>query len=211
MNLMEVPREAESESGGNVKGVAIGVVTQNDDPEGLCRVKVSYPWHEQPRESYWARLASPMAGKQRGLVLIPEIGDEVLLAFERDDLRFPFVLGALWNGKDQPPVANSDGKNDQRLFKSRKGHQLMFDDGSKGVVELSLNDGKKLRLDDDGMRFDDGKGNRFTVDSKGGALTIESTGKLTIKATSVSIQASGGLDIKAGAVMSLNGSVIKLN
>ncbi|ELX08641.1 MULTISPECIES: phage baseplate assembly protein V [Oxalobacteraceae] len=211
MNLMEVPREAESESGGNVKGVAIGVVTQNDDPEGLCRVKVSYPWHEQPRESYWARLASPMAGKQRGLVLIPEIGDEVLLAFERDDLRFPFVLGALWNGKDQPPVANSDGKNDQRLFKSRKGHQLMFDDGSKGVVELSLNDGKKLRLDDDGMRFDDGKGNRFTVDSNGGALTIESTGKLTIKATSVSIQASGGLDIKAGAVMSLNGSVIKLN
>ena len=211
MNLMEVPREAESESGGNVKGVAIGVVTQNDDPEGLCRVKVSYPWHEQPRESYWARLASPMAGKQRGLVLIPEIGDEVLLAFERDDLRFPFVLGALWNGKDQPPVANSDGKNDQRLFKSRKGHRLMFDDGSKGVVELALNDGKKLRLDDDGMRFDDGKGNRFTVDSNGGALTIESTGKLTIKATSVSIQASGGLDIKAGAVMSLNGSVIKLN
>ncbi|MEV4777574.1 phage baseplate assembly protein V [Burkholderia sp. LMU1-1-1.1] len=211
MNLMEVPREAESESGGNVKGVAIGVVTQNDDPEGLCRVKVSYPWHEQPRESYWARLASPMAGKQRGLVLIPEIGDEVLLAFERDDLRFPFVLGALWNGKDQPPGANSDGKNDQRLFKSRKGHQLMFDDGSKGVVELSLNDGKKLRLDDDGMRFDDGKGNRFTVDSNGGALTIESTGKLTIKAASVAIQASGGLDIKAGAVMSLNGSVIKLN
>lgn len=211
MNLMEVPREAESESGGNVKGVAIGVVTQNDDPEGLCRVKVSYPWHEQPRESYWARLASPMAGKQRGLVLIPEIGDEVLLAFERDDLRFPFVLGALWNGKDQPPVANSDGKNDQRLFKSRKGHQLMFDDGAKGVVELSLNDGKKLRLDDDGMRFDDGKGNRFTVDSNGGALTIEASGKLTIKAASVAIQASGGLDIKAGAVMSLNGSVIKLN
>lgn len=211
MNLMEVPREAENESGGNVKGVAIGVVTQNDDPEGLCRVKVSYPWHEQPRESYWARLSSPMAGKQRGLVLIPEIGDEVLLAFERDDLRFPFVLGALWNGKDQPPVSNSDGKNDHRLFKSRKGHQLMFDDGAKGVVELSLNDGKKLRLDDDGMRVDDGKGNRFTVDSNSGALTIEASGKLTIKATSVAIQASGSLDLKAGAVMSLNGSVIKLN
>jgi uncharacterized protein involved in type VI secretion and phage assembly len=211
MNLMEVPRDADSESGGNVKGVAIGVVTQNDDPEGLCRVKVSYPWHEQPRESYWARLASPMAGKDRGLVLIPEVGDEVLLAFERDDLRFPFVIGALWSGKDKPPVANSDGKDDKRLFKSRKGHRLLFDDGARGVVELTLDDGKKLRLDDDGMRLDDGKGNRFAVDSRSGALTIEATGKLTIKAASVVIQASGTLDIKAGAVMSLNGSLIKLN
>lgn len=211
MNLMEVPREAENESGGNVKGVAIGIVTQNDDPEGLCRVKVSYPWHDQPRESYWARLASPMAGKGRGLVTIPEVGDEVLLAFERDDLRFPFVLGGLWNGKDKPPVDSEGGKNDKRLFKSRGGHQLLFDDGARGVVELSLKDGKKLRLDDDGMRFDDGKGNRVSVDSGSGAMTIEATGKLTIKAASVAIQASGGLDIKSGAVMSLNGSLIKLN
>ena len=211
MNLMEVPRDADNESGGNVKGVAIGVVTQNNDPEGLCRVKVSYPWHEQPRESYWARLASPMAGKDRGLVLIPEVGDEVLLAFERDDLRFPFVIGALWSGKDKPPVANGDGKDDKRLFKSRKGHRLLFDDGARGVVELSLDDGKTLHLDDDGMRLDDGKGNRFAVDSRSGALTIEAAGKLTIKAASVVIQASGTLDIKSGAVMSLNGSLIKLN
>ena len=56
----------------------------------------------------------PMAGKERGLVLIPEVGDEVLVAFEREDLRFPYVLGALWNGKDKPPLANDDGKNDKR-------------------------------------------------------------------------------------------------
>ncbi len=211
MNLMEVPREADGETGGSVKGVAIGIVTQNNDPEGLGRVKVSYPWHDQSRESYWARLSAPMAGKDRGLVLIPEVGDEVLLAFERDDLRFPFVLGALWNGKEQPPANNDDGKNDKRLLKSRKGHSLLFDDGQRGVVELALSDGKKLHLDDDGMQLDDGKGNSFKVDSKSGALTIEAVGKLTIKAASVVIQASGTLDIKAGAVMSLNGSMIKLN
>ena len=211
MNLMEATQDAETESGGSVKGVAIGIVTQNSDPEGQCRVRVSYPWNAQSGESYWARLASPMAGKDRGLVLIPEVGDEVLLAFERDDLRFPFVIGALWNGKDLPPEANQGGKDDKRLFKSRKGHQLLFDDGARGVVELSLDDGKKLRLDDDGMKLDDGKGNSFSVDSKSGAVTIEAAGKLTIKATSVSIQASGGLDINAGAVMSLNGSLIKLN
>lgn len=211
MNIMEVPRETGDESGGNVKGVAIGLVTQNNDPEGLGRVKVSYPWHDQARESYWARLAAPMAGAGRGMVLIPEVGDEVLLAFERDDLRFPFVLGGLWNGADAPPVANEDGNNDKRLFKSRKGHRLLFDDGARGVVELSLDDGKKVRLDDDGLRVEDGKGNTFSIDSNSGAVTIEAVGKLTLKGATVSIQASGTLDIKTNAIMNLNGSLIRLN
>ena len=57
-------RETAHESGGYVKGIAIALVTQNKDDEGMCRVKVRYPWHDQPRESYWARLAMPMAGKE---------------------------------------------------------------------------------------------------------------------------------------------------
>lgn len=212
MNLMDGAAGAtEHESGGSVKGVAIGLVTQNKDPDGLCRVKVSYPWHEQPRESYWARLLAPMAGKGRGLVVIPEVGDEVLLGFEREDLRFPYVLGALWNGKDKPPLANSDGNNDKRVFTSRKGHRLLFDDGARGVVELALDGGKKLRLDDDGVKLDDGKGNRLTIDSNSGALTIEASGKLTIKASAISIEASGTMTLKAGAVMTVSGSLIKLN
>ena len=111
-------------SGGFVKGIAIALVTQNKDPEGLCRVKVRYPWHDKPADSYWARLTMPMAGKDRGLVLIPEVGDEVVVGFEREDLRFPYVLGALWNGQDKPPIANDDGKNDKRILKSRKKHYL---------------------------------------------------------------------------------------
>jgi uncharacterized protein involved in type VI secretion and phage assembly len=212
MNLMEVPRGSDSEgdAGGKVKGVAIGVVTQNDDPERLCRVKVSYPWHEQPRESYWARLAAPMAGKDRGMVMIPEVGDEVLVGFEREDLRFPYVLGALWNGKDAPPQAN-DGSNDQRVFKSRKGHRLLFDDGARGVVELALDDGKKLRMDADGIKLDDGKGNSFSIDSNSGAVKVVAGAKLSIKAVSIEIEASGTLTIKAGAVMTIGASLIKLN
>ena len=121
MNMMaNVPKETEHEAGGVVKGVAIATVTQNQDPDKLCRVKVRFPWHENSTESYWARLATPMAGDDRGLVAIPEVGDEVLVAFEREDLRFPYVLGGLWNGKEKPPRDNSDGKNDDRIFKSRK-------------------------------------------------------------------------------------------
>ena len=91
--------ETMRESGGDLKGVATALVTQNKDDEGQCRVKVRYPWHDRPSESYRARLAMPMAGQERGWVLIPEVGDEVLVAFEREDMRFPYVLGALWNGK----------------------------------------------------------------------------------------------------------------
>ena len=62
------------------KGVAVAVVTDNKDPDDLCRVKVRYPWHDRPRKTYWARLAVPMAGNDRGVVLVPEVGDEVLVA-----------------------------------------------------------------------------------------------------------------------------------
>jgi len=212
VNLMEaVPRETALEAGGYVKGVAIAIVTQNQDPDGLCRVKVSYPWHDQPRESYWARLAMPMAGKQRGLVLIPEVDDEVLVGFEREDLRFPYVLGALWNGKDKPPLANDDGRNDKRILKSRNKHYLLFDDGTRGVVELAHEKGRKVTLDDDGIVVEDGAGNRIRIDSNSGALTIEATGQLNIKAATISIEASGTLELKASATLTVRGALVNIN
>ena len=212
MTIMDIaPRETALEAGGYLKGVAIAVVTQNQDPDGLCRVKVSYPWHDKPRDSYWARIATPMAGGQRGAVFLPEVGDEVLVACDREDLRFPYVLGALWNGKDQPPETNADGKNDKRLIRSRKGHRLLFDDGAHGAVELALNDGKKVALDDDGIAVDDGKGNRLVIDSASGAVTIEAAGSLTLKGTAVAIEASGQLRIKAGATLTLTGTMININ
>jgi uncharacterized protein involved in type VI secretion and phage assembly len=211
MNLLETAtRETSLESGGLIKGVAVAIVTQNKDEEGLCRVKVSYPWHDQ-RESYWARLAMPMAGKERGLVCIPEIGDEVVVAFEREDLRFPYVLGALWNGKDKPPLANGDGKNDKRILQSRKKHYLLFDDGAQGVVELRHEKGRKIVFDDNGFAVQDERGNVVKVDSNSGAMTVEASGRLTIKAASISIQATGTLELQAGATLTIRGSLVNIN
>jgi len=212
MNLMEAtPSETGHESSGYVKGVAVAVVTQNKDDDGLGRVKVSYPWHDKPRESYWARLATPMAGKERGLLLIPEVGDEVLVAFEREDVRFPYVLGALWNGKEKPPFPNSDGKNDKRILKSRKKHYLLFDDGSKGVVELLHEKGRKIRFDDDGFAVQDEKGNSVKVDSNTGAMTIEAKGDLKIKAATITIESNGTLELKANATLTIRGSLVNIN
>lgn len=213
MNMMAItsPRETELESGGVVKGVAIALVTQNKDPDKLCRVKVRYPWHDKPSESYWARLAMPMAGKERGLVLIPEVGDEVVVGFEREDLRFPYVLGALWNGKDKPPQANDDGKNDKRVLKSRKKHYLLFDDGSQGVVELAHEKGRKVVFDDKGILMQDERGNVIKIESDSGAMSIEAKGKLSIKATAITIESTGTLDLKANATLTVRGSLVNIN
>lgn len=212
MNMMaNVARETDHEAGGVVKGVAIALVTQNQDPENLCRVKVSFPWHDQPSESYWARLATPMAGADRGLVVIPEVGDEVLVAFEREDLRFPCVLGGLWNGKDKPPRFNGDGNNDERIFQSRKKHYLLFRDGAQGAVEIFHEKGHRALFDDDGILFEDGKGNSFKIDSNAGAITIEAVGSLKIKAATIAIEATGTLDVKASGTLGLRGALVNIN
>jgi uncharacterized protein involved in type VI secretion and phage assembly len=207
------PSEAGLESGGHAKGVAIAVVKDNKDSSGQGRVKVSYPWHSQPHQSYWARVVTPMAGADRGIYFIPEVEDEVLVAFERGDLRFPYIVGSLWNGKDKAPASNGDGKNDLRLIKTRKGHKLTFNDntGRQGLVQLELNDGKKLSLDDNGITLDDGKGNSIVIRSNGGSIAIQAKTDLSIKAPKIAIEATGTLDVKAGATLGLKGSLVNIN
>jgi uncharacterized protein involved in type VI secretion and phage assembly len=210
--LTPVPQpESTHESGGYLKGVAIAVVTQNRDPDGLGRVKLKFSWESEPRESDWARCAVPMAGKDRGTYFLPEVGDEVLVAFEREDMRFPYVLGALWNGQDAPPDNNSDGKNDRRVIKSRKGHTLTFDDGEQVSVELRLQDGKHLKIDDQGLLLEDGKGNKVSIQSSSGAISIEATQSLSFKAPSITLDTSGTAELKAGATMTVRGGLVQIN
>jgi uncharacterized protein involved in type VI secretion and phage assembly len=206
------PKETQHEAGGVVKGVAIALVTQNNDDEKLCRVKVSYPWHDQPRESYWARLSVPMAGDDRGVVMIPEVGDEVLVAFEREDLRFPYILGGLWNGKDKPPITNDDGNNDKRIIKSRAGHFLLYNDNtSDGEVVLSHKNEGRVAFKKDGWVVEDKNGNKVEVNSNSGAMTIEAKGQLNIKAASITIEATGTVEVKASATMTIRGSLVNIN
>ena len=94
------------------------------------RVKVKYPWLDNEHESNWARVASPGAGATRGLLMTPEVNDEVLVAFEHGDMNRPYVVGGLWNGKDKPQrVAAKNGKVEFRSLKTRVGHEIMLQDG----------------------------------------------------------------------------------
>jgi len=211
VNLISPPQsETGLEAGGFAKGLVVAIVKQNEDPEGLGRVRIAFPWLDD-RESHWARLATPMAGKDRGVVFIPEVGDEVVVAFEREDLRFPYVLGGVWNGVDTPPIANDDGNNDKRMLKSRKGHWLLFDDGTQGVVELRHENGGTVRLTDEGILLDDGQGNAVSIDNRSGAMKLEATGSLEIKATTITIEATGTLELKANATMTIRGALVNIN
>jgi hypothetical protein len=121
------------------------------------------------------------------------------------------VIGSLWNGKDRSPHTNADGRNDVRQIKTRKGHTLTFDDGSRGRVQLELNDGKRLSIEEDSVTLQDGDGNGLTIESGSGGVTIRAAGRLTLRASEISIEASGTMDIKAAAILTVQGSLVRIN
>ena len=143
---------------GVIHGVVVAIVTSTEDPDELGRVKLQYPWLRDNSESDWARVASLMAGPDRGALFRPEVGDEVLVLFEHGDMRFPYVIGALWNGEDTPPEEKAaDADNDIRLIKSRSGHLVMLDDTP---------DGEKIEI------VGSGGADKITVDCTENTITI---------------------------------------
>jgi phage protein D len=130
-------------------GVVSGEVTHNIDPEGLGRVKVKLPWYSDDNESAWARCATPMAGKGIGAYFLPDVGDEVLVAFVQGNFDDPMVLGGLWNGKRLPPATNKDGLNRLRLIKTKAGHTITLDDTKNAEkVQIRSKSGLTVTLDD---------------------------------------------------------------
>jgi uncharacterized protein involved in type VI secretion and phage assembly len=204
-------RESAVETGGYAKGVALATVTDNNDPDKMGRVRVKYPWFKDSSQSYWAPIAVPMAGNSRGVYFLPEVDDLVLVAFDRGDLTHPYVLGALWNGQDSPPSTNTGGKNDVRMIKSRKGHVLTFDDGTKGVVSIQLNDGKTILINDDGIQIDDKSNNTITIKTQSGEISISASGTLNLSGASISLQSQGDLELKATGNLTISGTMVNIN
>ena len=216
---------------GKIFGVVVGIVTNNQDPDKLGRVKVRFPWLDEDDESHWARVATMMAGKDRGSFFLPEVDDEVLIMFEHGDVRFPYVIGALWNGKDTPPRDNADGKNDFRVIKSRSGHELIFTDSDgKEQVEIKTKAGQQILLDDtsgsEKILIKDKSGNKIEMDAVANAINLvsqtklsiksqqielESDTTLTLKGQQIEINADAMMTIKAGSMMTIKGSLVKIN
>jgi|SRR5687768_12222474 len=209
--------ENKEEEGGNVAGVAIAVVTKNNDPQHLGRVKIKYPWREQEPESDWVRVASLASGKERGTLWIPEEKDEVLVAFDKGNIDHPFVIGSLWNGVDKPPDDNKDEKNNTKMIKTRSGHELrFFDKQGEEKIEITTHGKHVLVMDDKAgsaqIEIKDSSGkNKITINTAGNSITIESGLSLKIKSQTIDIEAGASMNIKASGTLSIQGALVKIN
>ena len=203
--------EAEREADGFLKGLAVGVVTDNQDPDGLGRVRVRLPWQENGDESHWARVATLMAGPEMGAFFLPELDDEVLVGFVAGDPSHPCIIGHLWNGRRKPPTANDDGKNDERVIRTRAGHELRFNDGDDPEIELKLADDRRLFMNKDGIELDDAKGNSLAIASSEGSLKVTAATDLKISAPTITLDAKGSMELKATGQLTIKGSVVQIN
>lgn len=184
--------------GGRFYGVYPAVVTDIADPDSQGRVRVQLPWstdEEGRRYDVWARLATLMAGGNRGSWFIPDVDDEVLVCFEAGDTRRPYVIGGLWNGRDDPPESmDGGGENNIKTIRSRNGVTIRMDDSS-GQEELLISTpgGQEVKLKD-------GPGSIEARDSNGNSIRMESSG-ITINA-SAKVTINGSLvEVSAGTVM----------
>jgi len=222
-------------------GVVVGIVVDNKHPDGEFAVKVKFPWVRESQAKYtggtpddkdffstWCRVLQVMAGKDRGMFVLPEVDDEVLVAFEQGDIRRPFILGALWNGVDKPTYDNAaqQGKNNYTSYLSRSGHCIQFIDNkseNKERIVIQTTIGPKDCTKDhesrDGhfivLRKDSGKEtieiydrvqkNYLLIDSTNNKITMESKdGDIFIKAgKTINLKAGTDFNIEAGS----NGNV----
>jgi uncharacterized protein involved in type VI secretion and phage assembly len=152
-----------------IHSVVTGLVT-NVQPG---RVKASYRWLDDNHETDWMRIATMMGGADRGSFMMPKINDEALIAFDHGDTRFPYVVGFLWNGQDQPPGTDV---RDRKLV-SVNGHTVEFLD--------STPDGGSLGA----LVIEDAHGNRITMSN--GKIRIESVSVLELVAPSITLSGPG--------------------
>jgi phage protein D len=203
--------------GAPVYGVVVAVVTDVNDPENLGRVKLQFPWLSDDYESWWARVAQLGAGPDRGAVWLPEVNDEVLVAFEHGDSRRPYVVGQLYNGVDKPSLGDglidgSSGAVKRRGFVSKLGHRLVFldDDSKSGVALMSADDSLKISMNQTGTTIKISADGKVEISGSQG-VQISSDADIKVTATGKLELTGNGVKIDGGPNVEVSGGMIKLN
>lgn len=211
MSIAGILEQSRRES--KIYGVVVGIVTNNKDPEGLGRVKVKIPRISGEDESNWARVVSFMAGKERGTFFLPEVDDEVLVAFEYGNINIPYIVGSLWNGKDKPPVTNDDGKNNIRIIKSRSGHIIRLDDtdGKEKIEIVDKSKNNKIIIDTKDKKISIKSDKDIEISAPNGKVTIEAKDIEAKSTASAKVEASSGMDLKASGTMNIKGATVNIN
>ena len=156
-------------------------VLENVDPDGLSRIKVQFPWQEAANQSTpWIRVMTPHSGGDKGFHFIPEVGEEVLVGFEGGNAERPYVMGALYTGKNKPESWQTDANN-LKAIRTRSGHPIELND-TEGEEKINIYDNE---------------GSIITFDTQAKSLTINATENIEIGAKNIKIVAEENIDIQA--------------
>lgn len=175
------------------------VVTDNYDKKGLGRVRVRFYWMNKNEQSPWLRVTLPHAGKAKGFFILPEVGDEVIVAFEGDHPCLPFVIGSVYHGKATCDLANEE--NDFKVFRTRSGSEICIDD-KKGSLLLRDKDNNTLTLDGTGS---------IQVDSKQSLLLRCGSAEIEMKQDGTIMVNGKDMQINGSGLVAVNGAMITLN
>ena len=196
--MLQKAQETASTADSKMFGVEVGIVTNVKDPDKLGRVKVCFPRLPGKPESDWVRVVQPAAGAGRGFYWLPEVNDEVLVAFERGEAHRPYVVGALWNGKDKPMKTAYTDENTTRMIQTKSGHQIILDD-KKDHEKIVIADKSGNRT----MTFDV-KNKKFLIEAKEGDVEIHAEKKIILECEDLEIKTKKTGKIDIGSTFDLN-------
>jgi phage baseplate assembly protein gpV len=182
-----------------IYGVVNATVVECVDCLGEARVQLMLPW--LPGYLPWARIASPMAGMARGSFMIPQVGDEVLVAFNHGDVREPYVIGSLWNTIDRPPALSPTDAVTKRVIRTPFGQEISFDEALQSVT-ISNTIKNSLTLDAKGAQLSAALCS-VTLDISG-SVTITAIKDLTLQSNVINIT-GGTINISSTAATTING------
>lgn len=181
--------------------IAVAEVTNTLDATGCARVQVQLPW--LPNTQPWARVVVPGAGNNRGTYILPHAGDEVLVAFNRDDVTDCYVIGSLWSMADPPPLRGPLDPITKVAVTTQVGHEIQLDDVEQ-TIAITTSTGQKIEMGPDKITISTTGGTAKIDLSLAGEISLSATTSISIDAPQVSVNGTGRIAMEAGT-MSVNG------
>jgi uncharacterized protein involved in type VI secretion and phage assembly len=170
-------------------------VVENNDPDALGRIRVQFLWQRgTDQKSPWMRVASPYSGKDKGFYIVPEKGDQVVVAFEQNDPDRPYALTGLFNADTKPEHHNSD--NNLKSIKTKGGNNILMSD-EPGKESFGISSPKDVSISGANGKITISGQEQIMLESKGSDITIESPGTITIHAKKIVFQADAEISMEA--------------
>ncbi len=208
-------------------GVVTGTVMSVNDPLSLGRVQVRLPFIDAEDSSPWARVAVPMAGKQFGHYFIPDVDEEVLVAFEHGDVRAPYILGSLWTASAPPPLQSPQSQI--RTIRTPAGVQIVM---AERPAAISIQTGapaspipaspsatgpqQSIVIDSSGVGITTPNKVQIEVNTTKVTISPDSVeitlGSSSCKLTAAGVDVSGTtISVKATGPLTLSGNPVQIN